>query len=66
MPHENEMETEVIIIGKKKCPPIRKHFTSEEEALKWVRGTHCSAPCADNGFMVIGGDGDYEAIRFCK
>jgi hypothetical protein len=57
----------VIIIGKKKCPPKRKGgFKSEAAALAWVRATHCTAPCKDAGLMVIGIDGDYEAIRFCK
>ena len=66
MPHDNDMETEVIIIGKKKCPPLRQHFTDMDEALKWARAQKCPPPCQNNGLMVIGAHGNYEAIVFCK
>jgi hypothetical protein len=66
MPQDHGGESDVIIIGKKKCPPIRKHFTDLDEGIKWARAQKCPPPCQNNGLMVIGADGDYEAIVFCN
>jgi hypothetical protein len=58
--------TFIVLGGPKGCPPIRQGpFETEKEALDWLHKHHCKGDCRDNGGMVMGGDGDYEAIRFC-
>ena len=49
-----------------KCQPITETFKTEEQALKWVKKTHCGRGCADAGYMIIRVDGGgWDAIRFC-
>lgn len=51
----------------KRCQPVMETFKTEEQALKWVRKTHCTGDCVDSGYMVIRVDGgDWDAIRFCR
>ena len=66
--HQGEAGTIVIEIGQRRCPPIIKTgFRTMAAAHAWLRQTHCTGDCRDNGSMVIGfsGAADYTAIRFC-
>jgi hypothetical protein len=65
---KGETGTVVIEVGHRQCPPIvRTGFKTMAAAHAWLRQTHCTGDCKDNGGMVIGfsDSHDYTAVRFC-